>query len=302
MALVMLPVTVMCVLIGSILVSHWSLAERAHGVDDGVAGVSALVDLHAALHKQQAAEEFDVRFAQFGVTRDVAKAFIGFDWGTEVAAARVDATRAATALGPASPVSAESLPALYTAIDAGAITPAIAAERLGSLAGTTADAVTRELDRLQAEVREIPLLKALESVRTASNLVNVTTPQVIDLSAIWFPSPGDTPQATAVVQARFGAESADYATAIARLRSLGVEGVVTGLVAIDGNPQVQAFDQAVAASLRGEPVTANGAALDTVKVAAAFRGHLVLEGLLGGIVTTARALSAAGIPGSIGRP
>ena len=293
MALVMLPVTVMSVLIGSILVSHWSLAERAHGVDDGVAGVSALVDLHAALHKQQAAEEFDVRFAQFGVTRDVAKTFIGFDWGTEVAAARVDATRAATALGPASPVSAESLPALYTEIDAGAITPAIAAERLAGFAGTTADAVTRELDRLQAEVREIPLLKALESVRTASNLVNVTTPQVIDLSAIWFPSPGDTPQATAAVQARFGAESADYATAIARLRSLGVEGVVTGLVAIDGNPQVQAFDQAVAASLRGEPVTANGAALDTVKVAAAFRGHLVLEGLLGGIVTTATTAARA---------
>ena len=286
-ALVMLPVTVMCLLVGSVVSSHWSLAQRADSIDDGVVVLTGLVELRAGLHQELSAAEFDVRFGQVGVTRAEAIAFIGFDWGSEVSAARAKARRAAASLGAASPVLVSTLVALQSDIDDGSITPAVAAKRLGDLAQLTGDAVAGELNQLQVAAREVPLLSALESVRTASNLVDVTTPQVIDLSSIWFPTPGDTPEATAAVLARFGAESANYATAIARLQGLGVPGVLASLGGIDANSQVQAYAAAVAASLLGQPLTPDGAVLDTAKVATAFRGQLVLDRLLDGVVVTA---------------
>ena len=51
--------------------------------------------------------------------------------------------------------------------------------------------------------------------------------------------------------ARFGAESANYATAIARLQGLGVPSVQASLGGIDANSQVQGYAAAVAASLAG---------------------------------------------------
>ncbi len=284
--LVMLPVTVMCVLAGSTVVSHRSLATRAAAVDDAVARLSELVELREALHQQEAAARFDVRFAEVGVSRALAITFLKFDWTSEVAPARTNATRAATSLGPRSPVSAATLRWLYAGIDKGVISPTEAAQRLGGFGRVTGDALARRLDELEVEAREAPLVAALESLRLASNMGDVTTPQVIDLSAIWYAS-GDSGPAARARLARVSADSADYDTAVARLRKLGVKSVVASVALIEADPQIQAFHLAVAASLRGTPFTAPGATLDRDKLVAALRGHLVLDQRLGSLLDTA---------------
>ena len=138
------------------------------------------------------------------------------------------------------------------------------------------DALSSELNRLAAQAGDARLVAALESLRAASGLVDVVTPQVIDLSAIWFPSPADTPQTTAAAVARLGAERTDYAQGVANIRLLDVPVVVEALVQIEADSRVQTFDRAVSASVAGEPLSAAGAPLDTDKVAETFRGHLAL--------------------------
>ncbi len=287
LGLVMLPVTVMCVLTGSVVLAHRSSATRANSVEAGVSGLNDLVALRAKLNDEQAAARFDVRFAELGTTREEAVAFIGFDWGSQRPAARAESIRLATTLGAASPVDAGTLQTLYAAMDVGTTGPVEAAQQLDGFGQATRAAVNRGLDQLESDARQLPLLAALESLRIAANLLDVTTPQVIDLSGIWFPTPGATPESITALVARFGAESADYTNGKARLRDLGVASVIAGLDRIDADAAVALFQEAVAAGLAGEPLTAPGAPLDTVKVSAAFQGHLVLDGLLDTVVLTA---------------
>jgi diguanylate cyclase (GGDEF)-like protein len=288
-ALVMLPVTAMAVLAGSVVSSRRSTAAQAMSVDHGVVGLSQLVALREALHAQQFLEAIDVRVAQVGTTRVAVTTFLGFDWEAQVAPARGEASRAVASLGQASPVNAGALDSLYAEIDRGVITPAEAGVRLGRFTGVIDDAVTRGLDQLGVEARQAPLVAALESLRAASGMIDVATPQVIDLSAIWFPSPGVTQRAAAAVMARFGTESADYAASVARLRTLGSKSVVASLGRVEADPQVRAFDQAVAAALLDRPLTEPGAPVDNPKIAATFRGSLARDTLLDALVTTATA-------------
>jgi diguanylate cyclase (GGDEF)-like protein len=287
-ALVMLPVTAMCGLAGSVVLSHRSAATQALAVDHGVIGLSELVALRDALQAQQSVEAFDVRFVEVGATRAAATGFLGFDWAGQVAPARAEASRAIASLGPGSLVSATTLQSLYAQIDGRVISPTEAAQRLDGFGGTVEDVMVRGLDGLEAGVGRAPLLNELESLRAATDLVDVAPSQGIDLSAVWFPLPGEPPQAAAAaVLTRLGAESADYAAAVARLRQLGVTSVVASLARIEADPQVHAFDQSVAASLLGKPLIEAGATLDTAKVAATFLGYFARDPLIDDLVTSA---------------
>ena len=286
--LVMLPVTVTCLLAGSFVFSHWSAATHAAAIDDGVSALSHLVKLRDSLHTQQAVEAFNVRFDQLGVTQAAATTFVGVDWAAQIEPARAEGNQAIAALARTSPVDAGALQVLYAAIDGAVIGPSEAAQRLTDFGESVGRALSDGLNQLEVNARRAPALSvALESLRAASSLVNVATPRVVDLSAVWFPAPSDTPQATAAALARLGGENADYATASTRLRDLGVTSVVTQLAALEADARVQPFDLAIAATLRGEPLTAAGATLDVDKVAAAFRGHIILDSLLDGLIATA---------------
>jgi diguanylate cyclase (GGDEF)-like protein len=118
-------------------------------------------------------------------------------------------------------------------------------------------------------------------------MADVGPAQVLDLSTIWFPSPGTGPQATSATLVRFGAGSAAYAASVERVRDLEVTSVVAALDRIDVDPEARAFERAVADSLAGKPFTEAGAPLDTAAVAGAFRGYLARDGQLDGLVTTA---------------
>jgi diguanylate cyclase (GGDEF)-like protein len=286
-ALVMLPVTAVFILSGSVVLSRGSAATQAVAVDQGINGLSELVALRNALHDQQSVEAFEVRFVQLGVTPATASTFLGFDLAAQFAPARVQADRAITSLGDNSPVAADTLRSLFAGIDAGVISPIAAVQRLRGYIDVIGGAIDRGLNRLEMKARQGPLVAALESLRAAGGLLDAATPQGIDLSAVWLPSPGDTPQATAAVLARFAAESADYAAAVARIRKLGVKSVVANLGRIETDPRVHAFDQAVAAGLLGNPLTEAGAPLDTAKLLTSFRGYLARDPLLDGLVTTA---------------
>jgi diguanylate cyclase (GGDEF)-like protein len=286
-ALVMLPLTAMCLLAGSVVFSHRSLAARAVAVDEGVTELSDLVAVRDALLVQQATAAFDVRFEELGVTRALASEFIGFDLTGRIAPARAAADRAIATLGPRSPVTASELAALYVAIDEGDIGPALAVERLGDFFDTVAGVLSREFDRLDAEARQAPLVAALRSLRVTAGLVDEASQQGIDLSAIWFPPLTQTQQEAAAALAHFGEASADYAASVVELRELGVASVTTSLERIEADPQFQAFDQAVDEGLLGLSPTETGAQIDTAKIAATFRGFLARDALLAGLLTTA---------------
>jgi diguanylate cyclase (GGDEF)-like protein len=205
----------------------------------------------------------------------------------QVAPDRAAASRAITSLGNGSPLSASTLQSLYAEIDGGLVSPTEAVQRLEGFGVAISAAVARGLDQLEAEAHQPALVAALESLRAASDLLDVATPQLVDLSALWFLAPGTTPQATEVVWAHFGKESSDYAAAMARVRELGVKSVVAGLGRMEADPQVQAFDQAVAASLQGNPPTVAGAPLATSTLTSTFRGGLARTTPLAGLVATA---------------
>jgi diguanylate cyclase (GGDEF)-like protein len=286
-ALVLLPVTVACLLAGSVVLSHRSAAARAVRVERGVVGLRALVDLRASLYEQQTVSRFDVRIDEVGSTRALAAQFLGLDLGAELAPARERAKQAIAVLGPNSPVSDASLRGLFADIDAGRVTPTQAAERITAMLQRTDAPVSSGFAQLESRVSSKGLVTAFESLRTASGVVGVTTPQVIALSRVWFPVPGDSPQETSAALASLSADSASFASAITSLEDLGDKRVLIGLERVRSNPQAQAFERAVASALVGTPLTTPGVAFDRVMVAAAFRGYLVRDARLDELVDSA---------------
>ena len=292
MALVMLPVTVMCLLAGTVVLSHRSLSEEAIAVNRSVVALSNLVKLRDGLRSQESIATFDVRFAQLGVTRDLASTFLGFDIAAQVGPARIAAGQAIDALGSDSPVAASTLQVLYADIDNGVIDPSAAVQRLRSEIKAVATSLTNVVASLDVRSQPARLEAALESVRAAGEMVDVAAPQAVDLSAVWFPSPSDTPASTSAALARFSTESAAYASAAAQLRELDVGSVTALLGRIEADPSVQAFDAAVAATLLGSPFTQKGLELDAVEaqtVTAAFRGFFARDSQLDDLVVTATA-------------
>ena len=285
----MLPLSLTGLAAGSVLLSHRSAAAEATAVDHRVGELSEFVRLSEALRDQYSVAAFDVRFAELGVVRSDAIAVIGFDWAPPLAPARAQADRALASLGAESPVSARTLTSLYAAIDTGEISSVEAARRLGDYARTVVDTLWAGLDQLQAAQHDTALLNAVESVRVATVLLDVATPQVIDLSAIWFPAPEDGAQQTTAVVARLSAENATYTSGIASLRQLDVPSIDAVIDAIDGDPQVRAFSDAIARSLLGVPFVEEGVPIDIEVIGDAFRGHLVLDEHLDDLVLTATA-------------
>ena len=280
LALVMVPVAALGMLAGSVVLSHRSSAAQAVAVEHGVISLSDLVALRDALHDQQSDQAFDVRFEQLGVTPADASAFLGFNVAAQVGRDRARANQLVTSLGSASPVNEGALQALYTQIDRGVIDPTVAVQRFEGFIDVIGHVITRGLGGLEAQARQGPLVAALESLGVASDLVNLATPQGIDLSAVLFPSSGSTPQAAAAVLARFSQESATYDAAVAQLRQLGVTSVVAAVGHIEADPQVQSFEQTVSATLAGQPLAAADANGETTKVLTTFRGYLARDTLL----------------------
>ena len=128
----------------------------------------------------------------------------------------------------------------------------------------------------------------LRSFRVADVFVKVATPQGIDVSAVWFPASAATAQANRAAIARLAAASAGYASVSQQLRELAVPEVVASLDRIDHDPRVHAFEAAVASALRGEPFV-NPRSGDDVAAAAgmALGGYLVRIPLLDGLIKTA---------------
>jgi diguanylate cyclase (GGDEF)-like protein len=284
-ALVMLPVTAMCVLAGSVTLAHRSAAAEAVDIEESVIGLGDLLAIRDGLHSLQSAAAFDVRYTELGITREAATTFIGFDWATQIAPARVEATQGVAALGDSSPISATEFEAFTESVDRALITPAETLVEIGVYIDRTSSALTDTLDRLEAGAHRLSLLAALKSLRSASGLVDSATPQATYLSAVWYPSPGTTQTSPAMV--RFAADSASYAAAEAELRELGVSMVVANLDRIKADPRVQAFDQSVANTLTGHPDYQAGADFDTDVVAATFRGYVVRDALLDNLVEAA---------------
>ena len=249
--------------------------------------LSELVRLRDAFHTLRSIRSFEVRYSELGISREVATEFLGVDWATGIVPARQRVDQAIASLGGNSPVAAASFEALVAGVDTGTISPAVAVQQYGDFAAVTGAAVDVTLDRLEGEAHEAPLVAALESLQATSDLADVGPSQVIDLSTIWFPSPGATPQTAAATLVRFGAESAAYTGGVERVRDLEVTSVVADLDRLQVDPAVRAFEDAVAASLLGTPFTEAGLPLDTAAVAGAFRGYLARDERLDGLVATA---------------
>ena len=288
LALVMLPITVMCVLAGSVVLSRRSTAARALTVEHRAIHLSELSALRSDLQALHSVEAIDARVVQLGVTLAAASKVLGFDVATEGATARAQISRAIASAAKGSPVSANTLESLYAGIDRGLVSPAEAVDRLQVLEDAIGATVNRGLDGLEAETHQPQLAAALESLRATSDMVKcVATPQLIDLSVLWYPVPGTTPQATAALWARFGAESSDYSAAATHVRELRVKSVVDGLDQMEATAQIRTFDQVGTAGVHGRLLTEAGAPIDAAKFASVLRGGLARAAPLAGLVATA---------------
>ncbi len=290
-ALIMLPLSAMCVLAGSVVLSHRSSASEAAHVDSGVATLGELVAFRHSLHVLQSVAAFNARVVDFGVTPAAATAFLGFDWGAQLAPARAQAEQALAALGVASPVSQQTLQALDADTDSGATTPAETQRRLAGMVDAISGALTRSFDQLEGEAHNSDLQRALRSLQTATGLVDAATGMGTDLSGVMFPSPGATSTATVAVFGRFAAESADYTHAVARLRESSPSRIVVALERVETETRAQAFQRAVTGALAGEPPPALATPEGKAKIAAAFRGYLALDATLTHLVATATSVA-----------
>jgi diguanylate cyclase (GGDEF)-like protein len=290
-ALVMLPVTAMCVLAGSVTIAHRSAAAQAVAIEQGVVGLGDLLEIRDGLHSLQSAAAFDIRYTELGITREVATTFIGFDWATQIGPARASISAAIASLGADSPVGADAFRAFNTSVDSAVITQSDALDQLVKYIALTGAAMTTTLNRLEGAAHRAPMLVALKSLRAASTLVDSATPQVIDLSAVWYPSPSETPETSSAL-VRFATDSANYAEAESQLRELGEASIIAGLDQLESDPQVRAFEQSVANTLNGQDGYGDGAVPPTEVIAATFRGYaardLLLDGLIGSAATTVR--------------
>jgi diguanylate cyclase (GGDEF)-like protein len=289
-ALVLLPVTVMCVLAGTVVLSRRATASQAVAVADDVTHLSRLVALRDALHTQDSLAQIEVRLKQLGVTAAVASQFLGIDLTAHVATARSKALGATAALGFGSPVNDRELQSLFDDVDGGALTPAQVLQRLDGFVNRASAAVNRTLTTMGRVGGAAQLDAPIESLAAVTSLADVATQQGLDLSALWFPSAAEKKQATNAVFARLGRETATYDATVARIRLLGVEAVTKTVDRMEADGDLRAFSEAVTFSLLGSASVRPSAPANGSAVASVFRGYLLRDGMLGTLSASAAAV------------
>jgi diguanylate cyclase (GGDEF)-like protein len=287
MVLVLIPVTVACAFAGSVIWSLHQTAGRAQVVSAALPRLGELVSLQDGLHALQALEQFDIRFAQLGSNQAVASAFLGVDLRAIEIGARRDSAAAAARLGNDSPVNQAELSLLFTRIDQGVVGPVEALRLLTADVTKCSDWLTRTLNGLVSQGRDTRLVAPLDALRTASGLADAGTPQGIDLSTLWFPSPGDVSRLQEPVLADLGATTALFAANAARLHELNIRPVVAKLDALERDPGVATFNTAIANTLRGQHLPPLTSAAGIGQVMGTFHGFLIREDLIDGVVTAA---------------
>jgi diguanylate cyclase (GGDEF)-like protein len=288
-ALVLLPVMVMCAFAGTVVLSRRATAAQGVAVARGLNIVNRLVGLRDALQAQQALQAMTVRLAQLGVTPAVASQFLGVDLTAAVVKERAQAAEAVHALGTSSPLRAADLRALFRDIDSGAVVAAGTLARLNTYEDAVDAAVVHTLSGLDLAGRVTKIDDPVAALIAVIRAEELATDQGIDLSEVWFPTPGASQTTSARVFARLASSTAAYDATVADLRDLDVPRVAALLTAMDATPSVRAFGQAVAATLAGvrlrQPVTAASA----VPIASVFRGFLARSAQLQEMVAVAAA-------------
>ncbi|MDX6198687.1 MAG: hypothetical protein QOJ79_1838 [Actinomycetota bacterium] len=288
-ALVLLPVMVMCAFAGTVVLSRRATAAQGVAVENGLNTISRLVGLRDALQAQQALQAMTVRLAQLGATPAVASQFLGVDLTAAVAKERARAADAVRALGSSSPVKAADLRVLFRDIDSGVVVAAGTLARLNAYESAVDAAVVHTLTGLDLAGRVAKIDAPVAALIGVIRVEDFATDQGIDLSEVWFPTPGASQTTSTTVFARLAGSTAIYDATVADLRNLGVPRVPALLQALDATPSIRAFMQAVAAALAGvrlpQPVTAASA----VPIAGVFRGFLARSALLQEMVAVAAA-------------
>ncbi|MDX6224981.1 MAG: hypothetical protein QOE64_1357 [Frankiales bacterium] len=278
----MIPVSLLAVASASAVVSGRAKTHDAAVAGMRVSELDALVDIHSAMSEQRSAAEFRVRFQELGVSVETASVSIGFDVAAIERGARATASAALKVLGSGSPVSAEELSVMYTAVDAGTLTPQRQVQAFRGYATAAQNAFNSRLRLLEQSVRGLSgdkLLTGLESLRAADDLTDVSARQGIDLSILWFAAPGASQQSRDVVLVRLGTELGDYTSAEQRIHDLGVPAVVRALTLIHEDPRVRPFEGALEAARAGlRP--------DIATTTAVFGGYLTRGRLLNDLVST----------------
>jgi diguanylate cyclase (GGDEF)-like protein len=286
-ALVLLPVTVMCAFAGTVVVSRHATSVQADAVERELGQLTGLVDLRDALRTQQSLQAITVRLTQLGVTRAVASQFLGIDLGAEAAKARTRAAKAVVALGARSPLRQTDLRALSSDIDLGVVSPTEALGRLTTDVDVASASVKHTLSGLDLADREARIVAPIDALEVVTLFEGVATAQGIDLSAVWFPAPGDTHKTAARAFASLARNTAVYDATARYVRRLAVGSVIESLDRVEANSEVRGFTAAVAAELLATPVIKPLSPADAPKVAAVFRGLFLRSTLLRDVVAAA---------------
>jgi diguanylate cyclase (GGDEF)-like protein len=286
-SLVLLPVTVMCAFAGTMVVSRHATSTQADAVERELGQLTGLVDLRDALRTQQSLQAITVRLSQLGVTRAVASQFVGINLVAEAAKARTRASTAVAALGNSSPLWNADLRALSRDIDVGDIPPATALVRLTAEVDVASAAVKHTLSGLDLAGQEGRIVNPIESLEVVTLFEGVASAQGIDLSALWFPSPGGTTKSGTLVFADLARNTAVYDATASYVRRLAPKPVVDSLDALAASPAVRPFTDAVTGVLTAAPVINPLSPADAPKLALVFRGFFQRSALLRDLVAAA---------------
>jgi diguanylate cyclase (GGDEF)-like protein len=277
----------MCVFAGTAVMTRRATAAQGLAMEKELTTFSRLVDLRDALHTQQSLQAMRVRMAQLGVTPAVASQFIGVDLVAAMTTARARAEDAARVLGSRAPLDAVDLHALSQETDSGELGAAAALRRLDAFEDVADGTVKRTLNGLDLAGRAAHMGAPVAALVGVIDLEESGTSQGIDLSELWFPTPGATPASSDIVLARLAGSSAVYDATLADLSGLGVESVSARLRQIEADPAIRSFSQAVAEARAGKHFTLSRATAG--RIAPVFRGYLSRNTMLQGVVTVAAA-------------
>jgi diguanylate cyclase (GGDEF)-like protein len=301
-ALVLIPLSGMTMLGVSMISTRRTTVEHSRHVQESLSRIDALIALREALHYEQTAADARLRAAQLGMTPAQAGVVFGFAGDVHAARARSATDMALASFGQtimpmgvmpstAPPTDVAALRRLRAAVDSGAISPADAERDYDALDAQAENSLRSLLDELASMTGRIDqgslVWDALEALHAASDGLGAGASEVNAMTALSLDS-GSAGQLERTL-ADLGHATALYEQARDRFHDAGVPGSSNDWTAIENNPAIARYSEALAVAEADPPATADGYRRGRAAVLAEIGGGLRRDQLLFGLVARSSA-------------
>jgi diguanylate cyclase (GGDEF)-like protein len=282
---VLIPVLAAIGFSSYVVVTRSSAARQAEHIQGGVLPLQRLVVLCAALEFEQNLTALTIEGHELGYNNARESVIFGVDVMTSLQRARLATDAAARLAGYEVPASLD-LTTIRRGIDAGKIDDVTEQSlylALNKVVAQVADTKLRQLDLATLDVPgSAPLHKMLETLTQTKNALGFASAQLTDLANVYRASKSGTPSALVTL----GADSAGYDEAANELRGSHDQLVATTWRRMQADPEVRAYQGAIAASKAGQgaPQTLDGS-YDVARLSTDFAGGFHVERTIGATVS-----------------